>query len=96
MLERHEAMEMLVHRLSAAPDSSGPPLLFLGRHCARAAGVPDVDEIVQQMVDSLRGAAQLPKMKLLAEHLAEPDHPHAAQNPVKLDVAALNRKNARA
>jgi large subunit ribosomal protein L13 len=25
-----------------------------------------------------------------------PDHPHAAQNPMKLDVAALNRKNARA
>ncbi len=24
-----------------------------------------------------------------------PDHPHAAQNPEKLDVAALNRKNAR-
>ncbi len=25
-----------------------------------------------------------------------PDHPHAAQNPEKLDVASLNRKNARA
>ena len=24
-----------------------------------------------------------------------PDHPHAAQNPVKLDVAAMNRKNTR-
>ena len=24
-----------------------------------------------------------------------PDHPHAAQNPEKLDVASLNRKNAR-
>jgi large subunit ribosomal protein L13 len=24
-----------------------------------------------------------------------PDHPHAAQNPVALDVAALNAKNAR-
>ena len=23
------------------------------------------------------------------------DHPHAAQNPEKLDVAAMNRKNAR-
>ena len=24
-----------------------------------------------------------------------PDHPHAAQNPEKLDVAAMNRKNSR-
>jgi large subunit ribosomal protein L13 len=24
-----------------------------------------------------------------------PDHPHAAQNPIALDVAALNPKNAR-
>jgi large subunit ribosomal protein L13 len=24
-----------------------------------------------------------------------PDHPHAAQNPIALDVAALNAKNAR-
>jgi large subunit ribosomal protein L13 len=24
-----------------------------------------------------------------------PDHPHAAQNPVALDVGALNRKNKR-
>ncbi len=24
-----------------------------------------------------------------------PDHPHAAQNPQKLDIASLNRKNAR-
>jgi len=24
-----------------------------------------------------------------------PDHPHAAQNPEKLDVAAMNRKNTR-
>lgn len=25
-----------------------------------------------------------------------PEHPHAAQSPVKLDVAAMNRKNSRA
>jgi large subunit ribosomal protein L13 len=24
-----------------------------------------------------------------------PDHPHAAQNPEKLDIAVLNRKNTR-
>ena len=24
-----------------------------------------------------------------------PDHPHAAQNPEKLDIAVLNRKNSR-
>jgi large subunit ribosomal protein L13 len=24
-----------------------------------------------------------------------PDHPHAAQNPEKIDIAAMNRKNAR-
>ena len=27
---------------------------------------------------------------------AGPDHKHEAQQPVRLDVAALNRKNARA
>jgi large subunit ribosomal protein L13 len=27
---------------------------------------------------------------------AGPEHPHQAQNPAKLDVAAMNRKNARA
>jgi large subunit ribosomal protein L13 len=26
---------------------------------------------------------------------AGPDHPHAAQNPQMLDIAALNRKNTR-
>ena len=26
---------------------------------------------------------------------AGPDHPHAAQNPEKLDIAAMNRKNTR-
>jgi large subunit ribosomal protein L13 len=26
---------------------------------------------------------------------AGPDHPHAAQNPQPLDIAALNRKNKR-
>jgi large subunit ribosomal protein L13 len=27
---------------------------------------------------------------------AGPEHPHAAQSPVPLDVAAMNRKNVRA
>ena len=27
---------------------------------------------------------------------AGPEHPHAAQNPQPLDIAAMNRKNARA
>jgi large subunit ribosomal protein L13 len=26
---------------------------------------------------------------------AGPEHPHAAQTPEKLDIAAMNRKNAR-
>jgi large subunit ribosomal protein L13 len=27
---------------------------------------------------------------------AGPEHPHAAQSPARLDIAAMNRKNARA
>jgi large subunit ribosomal protein L13 len=33
--------------------------------------------------------------RMLPRVYSGPDHPHAAQNPEKLDVAALNRKNTR-
>jgi large subunit ribosomal protein L13 len=37
------------------------------------------------------GRVQLGNLRVYAG----PDHPHAAQNPEMLDIAALNRKNAR-
>jgi large subunit ribosomal protein L13 len=37
------------------------------------------------------GRVQLGNLRVYAG----PDHPHAAQNPQKLDIAAMNRKNTR-
>jgi len=54
------------------------------------------ERVLQKAVERM-----LPKGPLARKQLknlkvyAGPEHPHAAQNPVKLDVAALNPKNAR-
>jgi hypothetical protein len=64
-------LDQLALRLSAtARGEASPPLLFLGHDCARAANVPDLDQVIQQMCDSLRGTADLSRIKTLAEHLA--------------------------
>jgi large subunit ribosomal protein L13 len=47
---------------------------------------------VERMVP--RGPLGRQQMKNLRVY-AGPEHPHEAQNPEKLDVAALNSKNAR-
>ncbi|MEZ5829112.1 MAG: 50S ribosomal protein L13 [Hyphomicrobiales bacterium] len=54
------------------------------------------ERVLQKAVERM-----LPKGPLARKQLKNlkvysgPEHPHAAQNPVKLDVAALNPKNAR-
>jgi large subunit ribosomal protein L13 len=52
-----------------------------------------VELAVQRML--ARGPLQRRLLRNLKVY-GGPDHPHAAQNPERLDVAALNRKNTRA
>jgi large subunit ribosomal protein L13 len=54
------------------------------------------ERVVEQAVERLRprgplGRRQLGNLRVYPG----PDHPHAAQNPEKLDIAAMNRKNSR-
>jgi large subunit ribosomal protein L13 len=51
-----------------------------------------IEKAVERMVP--RGPLGRKQMSNLRVY-AGPDHPHAAQNPETLDVAALNRKNSR-
>ena len=52
-----------------------------------------VEKAVERMIT--RGPLQRQQMRHL--HIYKgPEHPHAGQQPVALDVAALNRKNSRA
>jgi len=54
------------------------------------------ERVLQKAVERMlpRGPLARKQMKNLKVY-AGPEHPHEAQNPVKLDVAALNPKNAR-
>jgi large subunit ribosomal protein L13 len=54
------------------------------------------ERVLQKAVERMlpRGPLARRQMKNLKVY-AGPEHPHEAQNPVKLDVAALNPKNAR-
>ncbi len=52
-----------------------------------------LEKAVERMLK--RGPLQRQLMRNLKVYKG-PEHPHAAQNPVALDVAKLNRKNARA
>ena len=54
------------------------------------------ERVLQKAVERMlpRGPLARQQMKNLKVY-SGPDHPHAAQNPVQLDVAALNPKNAR-
>ncbi len=54
------------------------------------------ERIVEMAVERMmrRGPLQRRLMRNLKVYKG-PDHPHAAQNPETLDVAAMNRKNAR-
>jgi len=58
-----------------------------GKHSERV-----LQKAVERMVP--RGPLGRQQMKNLRVY-AGPEHPHKAQSPVKLDVAALNAKNAR-
>jgi len=54
------------------------------------------ERVLQKAVERMlpRGPLARQQLKNLKVY-AGPEHPHAAQNPVQLDVAALNPKNAR-
>ena len=62
--------------------------ILAGRHPERV-----IEKAVERMVP--RGPLGRQVMRNLRVY-AGPDHPHAAQNPERLDIAAMNRKNARA
>jgi large subunit ribosomal protein L13 len=52
--------------------------------------------IVEKAVERMLPRGPLGRMQLGNLRVyAGPDHPHAAQNPEMLDIAALNRKNTR-
>jgi large subunit ribosomal protein L13 len=55
------------------------------------------ERVVEKAVERMlrRGPLQRQLMRNLKVYKG-PEHPHAAQSPVKLDVAAMNRKNVRA
>jgi large subunit ribosomal protein L13 len=54
------------------------------------------ERIIQKAVERMitRGPMHRKLMSNLKVY-AGPDHPHQAQNPMKLDVASMNRKNVR-
>ena len=61
--------------------------ILAGKHPERV-----IEKAVERMIT--RGPLQRQQMKHL--HIYKgPEHPHAGQQPVTLDVAALNRKNSR-
>src|SRR5579872_977717 len=62
--------------------------ILTGKHPERV-----IEKAVERMVP--RGPLGRRVMKNLRVY-AGPEHPHAGQNPTKLDIAAMNRKNVRA
>ena len=57
------------------------------RSCVAVSGV----DASVGMHDTATARVQLGNLRVYAG----PEHPHAAQNPEKLDVGAMNRKNKR-
>ena len=54
------------------------------------------ERIVEKAIERMLPRGPLARVQLGNLRVyAGPDHPHAAQNPEKLDVAAMNRKNTR-
>ena len=54
------------------------------------------ERIVEKAVERMLPRGPLGRVQLGNLRVYKgPEHPHAAQNPEKLDVAAMNRKNAR-
>ena len=68
--------------------SRTPRQILEGKHPERV-----VEKAVERML--ARGPLQRQLMRNLKVYKGA-EHPHAAQNPVPLDVAKLNRKNSRA
>ena len=62
--------------------------ILTGRHPERV-----IEKAVERMVP--RGPLGRQVMRNLRVY-AGPEHPHGAQNPEQLDIAAMNRKNVRA
>src|SRR5246127_430548 len=54
------------------------------------------ERIVEKAVERMLPRGPLGRKQLSHLHVYKgPDHPHAAQNPVPVDIAAMNRKNTR-
>ena len=54
------------------------------------------ERIVEKAVERMLPRGPLARVQLGNLRVyAGPDHPHAAQNPEKLDIASMNRKNTR-
>ena len=69
------------------------------RGVARSKSILDgkfPQRIVEKAIERMLPRGPLARVQLGNLRVyAGPDHPHAAQNPEKLDVAVMNRKNSR-
>ena len=74
--------------IPAASRGAARAPILAGKHPERV-----IEKAVERMVP--RGPLGRQVMRNLRVY-AGPEHPHAAQNPQPLDVAAMNRKNVRA
>lgn len=75
---------------------TGYPGGIKGRTAKQVLDGPHPERVIEKAVERMiprgpLGRRQLTKLKVYAGG----DHPHAAQNPEVLDVAAMNAKNAR-
>lgn len=75
---------------------TGYPGGIKSRTAAKILESKHPERVLQKAVERMlpRGPLARKQLKNLKVY-AGPEHPHAAQNPVTLDVAALNPKNAR-
>lgn len=75
---------------------TGHPGGIKGRSMAQILEGPHPERVVEKAVERMipRNALGRQVMRKLKVY-AGPTHPHAAQNPEPLDVAAMNRKNMR-
>jgi large subunit ribosomal protein L13 len=75
---------------------TGYPGGIKGRTAEKILEGKHPERVLQKAVERMlpRGPLARKQLKNLKVYVGA-EHPHAAQNPVKLDVAALNSKNAR-
>jgi large subunit ribosomal protein L13 len=75
---------------------TGYPGGIKSRTADKILGGKHPERVLQKAVERMLPSGPLARKQLKnLKVYAGPEHPHAAQNPMKLDVAALNSKNAR-